>query len=227
MAKTGSIPSLLELTKLICDKLQKENINFAIAGGICADIYRGEPRATDDIDILVAIDEENISQAKNIIKDLGYTATVVTESMLKGDTRFRRKSKKGTPQIVVGRDKEKPYGVDFLLMSFPWAKNALERSQNNLIGIRDIGQIPCLTVEDMIISKLFAIKNSPTRRYKKSDIPDIALMLENNVNVDFEYLSNAMESLELLLPKGVEQEAHYSLARVSKKIRRKNKSLDY
>ncbi|MEZ4754142.1 MAG: nucleotidyl transferase AbiEii/AbiGii toxin family protein [Bdellovibrionota bacterium] len=227
MSKESDIPTLFELTKLVCNKLEVAKIQFAIAGGICADIYRGEPRATDDIDVLVAVDEQNIEQAKEIIKDLGYSPAIVTENMLRGETRFKRKSKQGPPQIIVGRDTNKPYGVDFLLMTFPWANTALERSKSNLIKISGIGEIPCLTVEDMIISKLFAIKNNSTRRYKKSDIPDIALMLENNADIDLVYLSHSMEVLELILPQGVESEAHFSLVRISKKMRRRKKLIDY
>jgi hypothetical protein len=219
--------TLADLTKQVCETLWKQQVQFALAGGIPADLYRGEPRATDDIDILVAIDEKNVNRARDIILSLGYIPAVATEPMLKGDTRFRGKRKRGTPQIVVGRDKEKPYGVDLLLLSFPWARDALERSQHNLIDIAGIGQVPCMTVEDMIISKLFAIKNNSLRRYKKSDIPDIALMLENNPDVDLNYLSNAMENLELILPKGVEQDAPLLLSRISRGIRKKNRKLEY
>lgn len=222
-----SSTSLPDLAKEVCEILKENNIEYALAGGIIADIYRGEPRATDDIDLLVAIDESDINQATSILNSLGFTPSIITESMLKGDTRFRRKSKRDTPQIIVGRDHEKPFGVDFLLLTFPWALNALKRSKQNMLKLIGANPVPCLTVEDMIISKLFAIKNNSTRRYKKSDIPDIALMLENNSDVDLNYLSDSMEKLELILPKGVEAEAPPILSRLSRKIRKRSKSFDY
>jgi len=227
MNEPNPLPVLLALLGRVCDVLRKQGIQFGLAGGIPADLYRGEPRSTGDIDLVVAIDEENVAKAKEIIGYLGYSAAVATEAMLQGDTRFRRKAKRSRPQIVIGRHPEKPYGIDLLLLSLPWARDALRRAQSNLIRITGIGQVPCLTVEDLIISKLFAIKNNSERRYKKSDISDVALMLENNPGVDLNYLSDSMEKLELVLPKGVEQEADPLLSRLSRRNRRRNRGIDY
>ena len=207
--------------------LREQGILFGLAGGIVADQYRGEPRATEDIDVLVAIGANEAARAAELVQSLGYAPVVVTKAMLEGDVRFRRKSSSSPAQIVVGRDRAKPYGVDLLLLSLPWAGVALERSQHNLIEVGGVGRVPCLTVEDLIISKLFAIKNSAERRFKKPDIPDIALMLEHNPDVDLNYLSDVMTMLELILPKGVEQEAAPLIARISRKMRRKNRTLDY
>ncbi len=223
---TNSHLSLAELIEQSCDLLKEHKILFALSGGIAADIYRNEPRATDDVDFVVAIDETDIEKGSKIISALGYTPSITTEEMLRGDTRFSRKAKKGEPRLLVGRAPEKPYGIDFLLLTFPWAKNALERAQSNSIDL-GFGFVPCLTVEDLIISKLYAIKQSSIRRYKKSDIPDIALMLEHNSDIDLNYLTDVMTTLELVLPKGIEQDAHYLLSRISRKNRKKDKAIDY
>lgn len=227
MNSSTSSLTLAGLLKKTADILKERGVPFALAGGVLADLYRGEPRATDDIDVLVAINEASVEKAEEIISLLGYKPSVATEAMLQGDVRFKRKTKHSTPQLVVGRDKKKPYGVDLMLLSFPWAANALERAECNLIDFPGVGRLPCLTVEDMVISKLFAIKNSSSRRYKKSDIPDVALMIENNSDIDLNYLSDSMKMLELILPKGVEQEAPPLIARVSRRIRKKSRSFDY
>jgi len=219
--------TLLSLALDACQGLRKLNINFALAGGIAADLYRGEPRTTKDIDFLVGVGRKNISIAEEFINSLGYSSMIVTEAQLEGNTRFKRQAKRSTPNIVVGRDPEKPYGVDLLLTTLPWGEDALERAQSNLIEIPGLGPLPCLTVEDMIISKLYALKISSSRRYRKSDIPDVVLMIENNEDLDITYLSDVLTRLELVLPKGIEGEANYLLARISKKNRKKNKSLDY
>lgn len=219
--------TLTELIELTCNLLSSSSIDFALAGGIVADTYRGEPRATDDVDVLVAIDENNLHRGEEVITILGYNPSIATEAVLSGDTRFRRKASQSKPQMIVGRDPAKPYGIDLLLMTFPWAQAALVRAQYNLIELPGIGETPALTVEDLIIAKLFAIKNNPARRYKTSDIPDIALMLENNPDIDLNYLSDALTSLELILPKPIEDESHHILSRVSRKMRKKNRNLGY
>ena len=219
--------TLVDLTKRTCQKLSDTGIDFALAGGIAADIYRGETRATEDLDLLVEISAKDVDLAKELVDSLGFTPSIVTEAQLQGNTRFARRAKRSTPQIVVGRAENKPYGVDFLLLSMPWAQTAMERSKSNQINIPSIGLIPCLTVEDLIISKLFALKNNSSRRYRKSDIPDVVLMFEHNSNLDIPYLSNALQELELVLPKIIEQETNYILARISRKNRKKQKSLDY
>lgn len=217
---------LLALLKRACSLFEDRNIKFALAGGIIADRYRKEPRATDDIDFVVSIKESELETGREIISSLGYNPAVVTDLMLKGDTRFRRKAKKSIPQMLVGRREKSPYGVDLLLLSLPWAEKALDRAACNLIDF-GAGPIPCLTMEDVVISKLYALKNSSTRRYKTSDIPDVALILENNPVIDINYLLDCMTELELVLPGAIEKEAHFRLTRLSRKNRKKFSSLDY
>ena len=217
--------TLLRLLEKSSNLLKERNIPFALSGGILADYYRKDPRATDDIDLLVAMSEQEIAIGESILKALGFTPTIATEAMLRGDTRFKRKTKKSKPQIISGRKEGTPYGLDFLLLTLPWGTAALERSLKNCLDF-GCGKLPCLTVEDMIISKLFAIKNNSSRVYLKSDIPDISLMILNNT-IDLEYLALNMTELELVFPKGLEKEVHHILSRISRRNRKKYKNLEF
>ena len=116
--------------------------------------------------------------------------------------------------------------MDLLLLSLPWTKRALERSSANKIKFGELPPLPCLTVEDSIISKLYAIKSNSDRVYKKSDVSDIVLIFENNSNLDISYLSDVMTEFELVLPKILE-EKNYLLARISRKNRKKTKVLAF
>ena len=89
------------------ETFSKYEIDFALAGGLIADVYRGEPRTTDDLDFVVALDNKDLDKAKNIIADLGYSPKIITEAELKGNTRFRRQAARSTPQIIIGRSEEK------------------------------------------------------------------------------------------------------------------------
>ena len=227
MSNKSSNSPLLKLAMAVKAELDESKIAFALAGAIVADLYRAEPRATADIDVLVAISEDNVAEASRIVEKLGFTARIATQEMLRGDTRFPRRARRGTPQIVVGRSAGRPYGLDLLLLTLPWAARALERSRSSLINFPGLGPIPCLTVEDLLISKLFALKNSSVRRYKSSDLPDIVLIFEHNSKIDWNYLSDRMSELELVLPKIVERIVPASLARISRKFRKKVQNVDY
>lgn len=227
MSSEDNRPSLLSLIVEAKEELERREIPYALAGGLAADFYRGEPRATADVDLLVAITADQVEIAKEVLHALGYQGSVATKEMLEGNLRFARRARRGTAQIVVGRSETKPFGIDLLLLSLPWGKLALERSRHNLIDIPLFGKLPCLTVEDMLISKLFALKNSSERRYKKSDIPDIALMLENNTDLNLNYLSDQMIALELPFPKIVDPLTPVILNRISRKLRRRSRLLHY
>ena len=57
--------------------------------------------------------------------------------------------------IIVGRAGELDVGVDFILPEMPWFESAITRAQANQLDF-GFGEIPCITLEDMIIAKLFA-----------------------------------------------------------------------
>lgn len=48
--------------------------------------------------------------------------------MLAGNARFPRKRKQASAQIVVAQEPSKPFGVTLLLLSLPWAEEAILHS---------------------------------------------------------------------------------------------------
>jgi len=110
--------------------------------------------------------------------------------------------KKNTPvYIVCGRSEElnKKIGVDFLLSSMPWSKNALNRAQFNLIDF-GCGEIPCITIEDLILSKLYSLKNQSTRFM---DLDDLRSIFESKNIIDWAYVKDQVIELKLTFPKAL------------------------
>lgn len=55
----------------ILDQFYRRNIRYLIVGGLAVNLY-GVPRVTQDIDIIIATDTENIQKINRILKKLGY-----------------------------------------------------------------------------------------------------------------------------------------------------------
>lgn len=49
----------------------RKEIKYLIVGGLSVNLY-GVPRVTQDIDVIISLDSENISKTISLLKDLGY-----------------------------------------------------------------------------------------------------------------------------------------------------------
>lgn len=55
----------------LLEELHKNGIRYLIVGGLAVNLY-GVPRVTQDIDIIVAMERENILKLNTVLKKLGY-----------------------------------------------------------------------------------------------------------------------------------------------------------
>ena len=55
----------------ILKELFDRKIDYLIVGGLAVNLY-GVPRVTQDIDIIIAFDKENIFKLNEVFKSLGY-----------------------------------------------------------------------------------------------------------------------------------------------------------
>ncbi len=55
----------------ILEGLYKSKVRYLIVGGLSVNLY-GVPRVTQDIDIIIATDRENILKVTSLLKNLGY-----------------------------------------------------------------------------------------------------------------------------------------------------------
>jgi predicted nucleotidyltransferase component of viral defense system len=176
--------------------LEQYNIPYAIAGGLAANLYRSELRLTADLDIAVMADISMLKKLSKILAELDLATGQVKEGDLK-KIPFRRKKSKTVVQIIVGRNtsNSQSIGVDFLLMTLPWVTNAIKRAQFNKIKIFE-HICPCLTIEDLFLAKLHALKND--KRFK--DLDDVEQLLTKQKEFDLAYLTGRMLELQLPIP---------------------------
>lgn len=187
--------------------LKKEKVRFALAGGLVASLYRQEERLTKDLDFLILAESHTEQKAIHIIRSLGLNPSVIRRADLEG----------GPPWMVAGR-KEAAIGLDFILPEMPWFQSALMRAEQNLIdfgfGKPESGKVACLSIEDVIVAKFFALKNDSTRF---NDLDDLKSIFLGKHPLDLDYLSGQMQRLGLVVPEPIQKIVPKALNIVFKK----------
>lgn len=210
---------LKKFFKQVTNLLKKEEVCFALAGGMVTSLYRKTERLTKDLDFLIFSKSHTQKKATHIIESLGLRPTILRKADLEGGPLFAIKRRSSEPYMIAGRvegDSSK-IGLDFILPQMPWFESALPRAQQNNVDF-GFGPIPCLTVEDILIAKFLSVKND-ARRF--TDLDDIKSIFEVSHPLDLAYLSGQMQRLNLVVPHPVQDLAPKALIVLSKKMKRK------
>lgn len=111
------------------------------------------------------------------------------------------------------------FQIHFVLPKVPWFEEALARAQFNMIDF-GFGPIPCLTKEDVVVSKLYSLRNDPMRF---NDLDDLKSIFKAQLQMDIAYICGQMQKLELSVPNSLKEIAPKPMRLTSKRIRRKMK----
>ena len=173
-------------------------------------------RLTADIAIFPSINSEKFG--REVIYGLGLEPFEVREAQLKGGPLHAIKSKTTPIQIILGRNSasDSTVGIDFLLPSITWVSGAVKRAQEN---IKDIGfglKEPVLTLEDLIVSKLFSFQSNSSR---VKDLDDLSNILAQKPRLNNEFLASQISALKLKIPPAIKDYFHYKVLRVERKIK--------
>jgi hypothetical protein len=189
--------TLENLFKGAVDALRQRGIAFAVAGGFAMDLYRREPRLTMDVDLAIPTPGDDVKTAIAIVESLGLRAGLVREADLAGGPLFAIRRRTTPPCMVVGRPVGNPSGegVDILLSTLPWVEPALKRAQVNQVDF-GFGPVPALTIEDAILSKLYALK-----RLRAKDLDDLQSIFEAEPELDIPYLAGQATRLGIEIPR--------------------------
>ncbi len=207
--------NLTNLFEKVVRALQFAKAEYALAGGLVASVYRKNARTTNDVDFLIFAGEKTQATAIAIITQCGLTPHIIRKADLEGGPLFAMKRKNTPPYIIAGRA-EKKIGLDFILPAMPWFEEAIKRAQFNEIDY-GFGRIPCLTREDVVISKLYSLQNDRTRF---NDLDDLKSIFESNSDVDISYLCGQMQKLKLVLPDSIKAFVPKPILLTSKRINR-------
>lgn len=208
-----------DLFNRACSLLQGRNLTYAVAGGFAAALYREQPRLTNDADIalLAGVNEKEV--AEEILGSLGLESIQLSRiADLEGGPIFATTKKSTPPAVVIGREESKSAGpgVDFILSSVPWVSSAVARAQFNQLDF-GFGRVPTLTVEDVLLAKMYARKGN----YRPKDEDDLLSIFAANHTLDFNYLNSQMQKLYLVIPKSIRKQVPEILQKISKDVEKK------
>jgi len=128
--------SLIDALLAIHDVLEANEIGHALCGGIAANLYRKEVRATVDVDICIAVSAAHLIELTHCFEAEGWQAHPYWREW-----------------DLVRLDKANLPRVDCLIASTLYEKEAVARAAPASIEGR---KVPVLRAEDLIVFKLVA-----------------------------------------------------------------------
>ncbi|MHB8511616.1 MAG: nucleotidyltransferase [Actinomycetota bacterium] len=128
--------TLLDSLAAIHSVLQAAKVPHALCGGLAANLYRREVRATSDVDFAVIIDPRRVAEVVDALDAKGWKAD---EGWKRAEQ--LRVSHRGFPR------------VDCIIATTDYEKAAVERAQ---VATIERNKVRVLTPEDLIVFKLVA-----------------------------------------------------------------------
>lgn len=183
----------LELLKFVSDACSEKNVPYVLCGGIAASLYRDRPRVTNDVDIAISIGEYEDSKefALSFLREIGAKVSLGWIPQLK-------EKKINTMALVIGQFSPHDYDatIDILLPNLPWVPNAVIRGAYHIVDFK-FASIPTITIEDLVVAKLYALSIEANRF---QDLDDLKSIFKENKKMDFLYLSKKMVQHQLKVP---------------------------
>ena len=167
-----------EILKEVCQRLEKANIPYMITGSIASNLY-AVPRMTRDVDIVIQVKKEDANRLLEIFKgDFYIDSESVKEAI----------EKQGMFNII---HNQYVFKVDFIVRKdSPYHELEFERRrQIKMEGV----SIWIVTLEDLILSKLFWAKDS----LSELQLGDVRNLLETQREIDRAFLEKWIHSLGL------------------------------
>ena len=148
--------------------LHEANVQYIIVGGVAMNLHNC-PRFTNDIDILLALDEENLMRMQKVMTTIGYEQRIPLSIQELGDEQKAVKfvQERNLLAYTFYDPKNPVYSLDILVD----ASLKFDHYQNNrvLIDVWNLA-LPVVSIDDLIDLK------KGTNREK--DALDIAMLLE-------------------------------------------------
>jgi hypothetical protein len=151
------------LFKKLFSALNNESVKYMVAGGIAVNLY-GIERATADIDLIIDLDEKNVSKFVRVAKKLGLRPKIPVQLDDFADTEKRKEwiDQKGMTVFTV-YDVENPFFLVDIFVASPFDFDTVFEKREKM------------EFEDTVISvvpimKLIAMKERSARPQDKADI---------------------------------------------------------
>ncbi len=166
---TSNVPDNFPFFSESVHVLEKLNIPYMVTGSMCCTAY-GEPRSTNDIDIVIEPTADQLKRLVLYFQEIAYVSEVAAM-----DAYERR----GMFNVISNATVEK---LDFIFRKdSPYAVQAFERR-----SIQDFGHVVALSIapEDIILSKLLWSRQTLSE-VQFRDIAGIIRMQSNTLDMDY------------------------------------------
>ena len=139
-------------------KLKRQNVRFVVVGAYAVMSHSRTVRATKDLDVYVAPDEENLKRCAQALGSFGAPADLATVEALRPQDAAKFSG------LTFGLP---PARIDILTkMQIPYADVEPERVEFDLVGIA----IPVISKQHLLQLKRIALLDDPSRKKDKADI---------------------------------------------------------
>ena len=141
----------MNLFELVFSELNKAKVKYLVVGGVAVNLY-GYLRFTGDLDLLITLDEENVSKMDKLMKKLKYSERLpVSISALSDEKQVKKWIKeKNLKAYTFNPPKNNLLQIDIIIedsLKFEiYEKNKKVKTMGNL-------KIPVVSIEDIIKMK--------------------------------------------------------------------------
>ena len=148
--------------------LNEANVRYLVVGGVAINLY-GHPRSTFDLDITLALDEQNLLSAIKAIESLGYKPKLPVRATDFANSEIRKEWREKKNMFVFSfiRDERKFETID-LLFETPSDFEQYYSKKRTVFRIEI--SIPVIEISDLIELK--------KKANRKQDISDIEILTE-------------------------------------------------
>lgn len=168
----------LETIETVVRALNNANIRYIIAGGLAVNAH-GYLRFTADIDLVIALDQENIIQAFKVLAEIGYTTQVPVTANQFADQKLRQQwiSEKGMQVLNFWSETHKETALDiFVSEPFEFDEEYNHCMEGELL--------PGLTTRFVSIPTLIKMKEVANRARDIDDIQHLRWIIEEQKKND-------------------------------------------
>lgn len=153
----------------VIQRINKLRIPYMITGGIAC-IFYGKPRLTHDFDLVVEIEEKNITNITSVFKDEFYVSPEAIQNAIKYRSMFN----------IIHFDSG--IKIDFwMLKEGEFERTAFKRRQKHVYSKKDVF---FSSAEDIILNKLLWFKESEIQKH----FEDAMSVYEIQKKLDLNYL---------------------------------------
>ena len=135
----------------ILEAFYKHGIKYLLVGGLAVILY-GIPRTTQDIDVVISMNEENVKKMNKILKNLGYRPRlpVNPDDLAKPEVVKKWVNNKNLKAFSFYHKKESYKIFDIVIVNAPNFEEAFKN--RNIKKVKDI-EIYLASIDDLILMK--------------------------------------------------------------------------